>query len=138
PRDPRIAGRIVFLGGTYSTADRHSTPWGPKDGVKLHAMAVEAAFRGTSQSHAFVLPFKLLFKLLLAFAIAATYHWLRPIPAAIATVILLPVAVWLSGTVMFWLGNYEIGVVPFIVGILLEQQVSLVERSHHRSFHRAT
>lgn len=128
--DPRLANKIVVLGGFHPGAYRHDTPWGTKHGAELVAMAIEEGLNPNSLGH---LPkaWKWLLKILLALCVAALHHYFRPAAATVLTVVFLPVAVLLSGLVMFWSGDYELAVVPLVAGILLKQLVTSAEKGEH-------
>ena len=129
-KDPRLAGRIVILGGRFSRGDIHQTPWGRKQGAELVAMAIEHILDPASRPE--LAEYALLgFELVLAILIALIHHWIRPIPATIATLALLPLAVICAAELMFQLGGYQLGVVPFIVGMLIHQLVGSAERAEH-------
>lgn len=134
-RHPRLQGRILVLGGFHPGSDRHETPWGAKYGAELVAMAIEEELSGEHQlSHlsAFI---KWLLKLLIAFAIAAIHHFFRPIAATIFTLLFLPIPLLVSALAIFWLGGYDLAVVPLCVGILLEQLATSAEKAEHYAAH---
>jgi CHASE2 domain-containing sensor protein len=127
--DPRLAGRIVVLGGFYSREDRHDTPWGTRESARLVAMAIEEAFHG-GPMHKLADPVKWMLKLLLALLIACIHHWVRPVAATALTIGgLLPAAVLVSGELAFRFG-YDVGVVVFGLGILIEQLLAGAERAN--------
>ena len=128
--DPRLANKIVVLGGFHPGADRHDTPWGTKFGAELVAMAIEEELNPNGLGH---LPkaLKWVLKILLALCVAALHHYFRPLAATVLTVVFLPVAVLLSGLVMFWSGDYELAVVPLVAGILVEQLATAAEKGEH-------
>lgn len=128
--DPRLAGRIVVLGGFYSRDDRHETSWGTRRGAELVAMAIEHRFR-PAPLHKMADAAKWILKFLLALLIAYIHHRLRPLAATAATVLLMPVAVVILGEAMFQFGSYEVGVVAFAVGILIDQLITAAERAEH-------
>ena len=128
--DPRLAGRIVVLGGFYSRDDRHETSWGTRRGAELVAMAIEHVFR-PAPLHKMATTAKWSLKILLALLIAYIHHRLRPLAATAATVLLLPVAVVILGEVLFQFGSFEVGVVAFAVGILIDQLITAAERAEH-------
>jgi hypothetical protein len=132
--DPRIAGKIVVLGGFHSRADRHDTAWGSKYGAELVAMAIEEDITPDGLAH---LPaaLKWFSKALIALGIVALHHYFRPVWATAFTVLLLPLAVLLSGFAIFAFGDYELAVVPLVVGILLEQLVTSAEKAEHWARH---
>jgi CHASE2 domain-containing sensor protein len=131
PPDDRLQGRIVVLGENYSRADEHETPWGPLRGAQLVAMAIEQAFSPAPQHDVDEL-FLIVLEVGIAFLIAAIHHWIRPIPATVITIILLPAGVIISSELMFLFGDYEVGIVPFMVGMLIHQLVGSAERAEHR------
>jgi hypothetical protein len=67
----------------------------------------------------------------IAFLIGAIHHWVRPIPATLITLGLLPLGLVVSAELMFMLGDYEVGIVPFMVGMLVHQLVGSAERADH-------
>lgn len=129
-RDPRLEGRIVVLGALHSRADKHDTPWGTKYGAELVASAIEEDLNPDGLAH---LPVSIKWgmKALIALGIAALHHYLRPLWATGFSVLLLPIAVLLSGLAIFYFGDYELAVVPLVVGILLEQLVTSAEKAEH-------
>ncbi|MBK7928990.1 MAG: hypothetical protein IPJ98_16355 [Bryobacterales bacterium] len=128
--DPRLEGKIVVVGGFYPGSDRHDSPWGTKHGAELVAMSIEETLNPQGLGH---LPTicKWVLKLLLALAVAVLHHFLWPVAATIATVLLLPVAVFMSSLAIFWFGEYQTATVPLIVGVLLEQLVTSAEKGEH-------
>ena len=134
--DPRFENRIVLLGGFYSREDLHDTPWGKRTGVELLAMAIEQELQPQPLHH-LALPFKWGIKALIAFGIAFMYHRLRPVPAVLSTLCVLPALILISGYLAFYLGDSDLAVVPFLVGILIEQLVTGTEQAEYLA-HRAT
>jgi hypothetical protein len=132
--DPRLAGKIVVLGAFHSHADKHDTPWGTKYGAELVASAIEEDLNPDGLTH---LPtaVKWISKALIALGIATLHHYFRPLWATAFTVLLLPVAVFLSGLAIFYFGDYDLAVVPLVVGILLEQLVTSAEKAEHWTRH---
>jgi hypothetical protein len=128
--DPRLAGKIVVVGGFSEGADRHDTPWGTKFGAEAVASAIEEDLNPDGLGHIPVV-LKWFLKGLIAIGIAALHHYFRPIWATLLTVLLLPLAVVLSGLAIFWYGDYELTVVPLAVGILLEQLATSAEKAEH-------
>ena len=128
--DPRLKDRIVLLGGTYSRTDLHETPWGPRYGVELMAMAIEQVFDPVPM-HEVAEYFLIGLEIVLGFLVAAIHHWIRPVSATVFTLILLPLGVIVSAEMMFLLGDVEVGVVPFIVAMLIHQLVGSAERAEH-------
>jgi hypothetical protein len=126
--DPRFENRIVLLGGFYSKADLHDTPWGTRTGVELVAMAIEQELEPEPLNH-LALPFKWALKILIALGIAFIHCRFRPIPAVLATLGLLPPLILISGYLAFRLSDAELAVTPFLVGILIEQLVSGAEKA---------
>jgi CHASE2 domain len=133
-RDPRLEGRIVVLGALHSRADKHDTPWGTKYGAELVASAIEEDLNPDGLAHLPV-PVKWSMKALIALGIAALHHYLRPVWATGFSVLLLPIAVMLSALAIFYFGDYELAVVPLVVGILLEQLVTSAEKAEHWAKH---
>jgi hypothetical protein len=128
--DPRLAGKIVVLGAFDSHGDRHDTPWGTKYGAELVATAIEEDLNPDGLAH-LPLPAKWCLKALIALGITMLHHYFRPLWASVFTLLLLPIAVLISGFSIFYFGDYDLGVVPLIVGILLEQLVTSVEKADH-------
>jgi CHASE2 domain-containing sensor protein len=126
--DSRLKDRIVVLGGTYSRADLHETPWGTRQGAELVAMAVEQLFDPTPL-RAFSDVSQIVLETLIAILIAAIHHWIRPFPATFITLILLAGCAVVSSEVMLFLGGYEFGLIPFILGLLIHQLVCSAERA---------
>jgi hypothetical protein len=118
----------------YSRGDVHDTPWGARPGSELVAMAIEQLFQPEALHH-LATPAKWLAKIVLALAIALIHHFMRPIAATIATLVVLPVSVVVLAEVLSQLGSYEVGVVAFGVGILIEQLVGGAERAEHLAHH---
>jgi hypothetical protein len=126
--DERLRGRIVILGGSFSRADEHDTPWGKHQGAELVAMAIEHILRpedrlGLSE---YVLS---ALELVIALVIGVIHHWIRPIPATMFTLILLPVSVILAAECMLYFGRFQVGVVPFVVGMLIHQLAGSADRA---------
>jgi CHASE2 domain-containing sensor protein len=128
--DSRLKDRIVVLGGTYSRADLHETPWGSRQGGELVAMAIEQVF-DPAPLHEVAEYFIIGLELAIAFLIATIHHWIRPIPATVFTLILLPLGMIVSAELMFLFGDYEVGIVPFMLGLLIHQLVGSAERAEH-------
>ena len=126
--DPRLAGRVVVLGGSYSPTDRHYTSWGTRHGAELVASAIEQAWHSPVM-HDVSGPARWLLELLLGLAIATLHHYVRPLAATFLTIVALPFAIVGMGELLFLLGSYEVGVIAFALGILIEQLVTGAERA---------
>lgn len=132
--DLRLSDKVVVLGGFHEGSDRHDTPWGTKFGAEVVGSAIEEEVRPDNLGRLSLGP-ELLMKGLIAFVIAALHHFLRPLWATAFTLLFLPVAVVISGCVVFWFADYELTVVPFVVGILIEQLANSAEKAEHFSRH---
>jgi hypothetical protein len=135
--DLRLTGKIVILGGFHLGSDWHYTPWGTKFGTELVASAIEEDLRLEPTAY---LPrflrwlleiLKWLVKIAIGLGIVALHHYFRPIWATVLTVLLLPIAIFISGWVIFAWGEYDLAVIPLVVGILIEQLVSSVRKADH-------
>jgi hypothetical protein len=129
-RDPLLEGHIVVLGAMHSRADKHDTPWGTKYGAELVASAIEEDLNPDGLAHMPV-AWKWVTKAFIALGIAALHHYLRPVWATAFSVLALRLAVLLSGFMAFYFGEYELAVVPLVVGIVLEQLFTSVEKAQH-------
>jgi CHASE2 domain len=135
--DPRLEGRIVVLGGRFSRSDAHLTPWAAnplalqsKPGAELVASAIEQGLVPRRPKRAAELALVSI-EFFLAIVIGVVHHWIRPIPATILTLVLIPVGIVMGSEALFWFGSYEVGIVPFIVGCLIHQLVGAAERAEH-------
>jgi hypothetical protein len=126
--DPRLKDRIVVLGGTYSRADAHQTPWGSRAGSELVAMAIESAFDPVPP-HKLGEYAEIAIELLIAMLIAAIHHRVRPIPATLFTLGFLPFGALISAEMMFLLRDQAVGIVPFMIGVLIHQLVGSASRA---------
>ena len=128
--DPRLRDKIVLLGGFHEGSDRHDTPWGTKFGTEMVANAIEEDLRHEPAGN---LPtvLKWLLRVAIGIGVVALHHYFRPIWATVLTVLFLPIAVFLSGLLIFHFGDYELAVVPLVLGILIEQLVSSVQKADH-------
>jgi len=133
---PRVAkandldGKIVLLGGAYSTQDQHQTPFGIASGVEVVANAVEAELNPHGR-RAITETSQIALKVLLALLVAGIHHFCRPFYALWFTmgVLVLLIA---SGSVLAGLfSGYRADFVPFLLGLLIDQLYTSAERAEH-------
>ena len=126
--DDRLKGRIAILGGSFSRTDEHYTAWGKHQGAELVAMAIEQALR--SRDGIELGEYALLaVELAIAFLIGAIHHWIRPIPATVITLVLLPLSVMAAAECTLYFAGLQVGIVPFVVGMLIHQLAGSAERA---------
>jgi hypothetical protein len=126
--DPRITGKIVVFGGSYSSCDQYKTPFGDRPGAEIVASALDQELDGRPTG--FMGRDKYLWKLCLALVIVAVHTMFRPIPALFATLGLLTLLVWQGVWIAFYFVNYRASVVPFLLAIVIEQLGSAAHRAH--------
>jgi CHASE2 domain-containing sensor protein len=122
--------KIVLFGGNYQFSDIHRSPFEEKWGVELLASAVEAELSGHGVKHLPDLT-KFAFKLALATAIGLSFHFLFALPATLISICGLGVVVVFGNLIAVFLGGYEGMVVPFVLGVVIEQLVNVVEQAQH-------
>jgi hypothetical protein len=127
-----LQGRIVLLGGYYSPCDRFATPFGVRQAVELIGSAVEAEL--DPQHQADIEGFAtIIIELVLAITISWIHYLFRPRYALVVTFIMLGV-IFLEGTyVAFRFAGYRMGIIPFVVGLWIEQTFESAEGAHRHS-----
>jgi len=147
--DPVVRDRLLVLGGKYSRADRHRTPFGPKWGWELQAAAMAATLEDVKHAregeHAretepawwprqlieFLLGLVirwwplLLIEFLLGLVIRWMHQKLRWWLAVGGTLFVLSVVVLYAAELAAQWSGFRMALVPFLIGIWLHQ---LVER----------
>lgn len=126
--DPRISGKIVILGGSYSSCDLYKTPFGERSGAEIVASALDQELDG--EHPGFMGSDEYLWKILLALAIVAIHTLFRPIPALFATLGILSLLVLQGVWIAFHFVDYRASVVPFLLAIVIEQLGVAAHRAH--------
>jgi CHASE2 domain-containing sensor protein len=121
-------GDIVIVGAKFS--DIHSTPFGPKLGVELTAMAVETELAGESGVWAVYGWSRWVLKVLLALAIAWLNSRLMPRWASVGTLLLL-VLVFAASFLGIYYRLFRMDFLPFMIGIWIEQLIEVSEHAQH-------
>jgi CHASE2 domain-containing sensor protein len=125
-----FADKVVLFGGNYDFSDVHRNPFEEKWGVELLGSAIETELSGHGEHH-FTFWAKLGIKMLLAAAIGLLFHYLYALPATLLSLFGLGGTVAFASVAAVFLGSYEGEVVPFVLGLVIEQLVNLVEQAQH-------
>ncbi len=125
PNAESLDGKIVIFGGNYQFGDIHKNPFDEKWGVEILGSAIEAELSGQSVNH---IPGKWVFKLALGAVIGLLFHFLFALPATILSLAGLTLLA-LAGNIVAVAFGYEGAVVPFVLGVVIEQLVNLVEQA---------
>jgi len=131
-----LMGKVVLLGGEYDPQDWHPTPYGLKPGVEVLASMTEHWLRGSADYEIEVWK-ELGLKLVLALAIAWIHSRFRPLAALMASLTLLFALVLVGGVLAVYLTAYRATVVPFLLGIVLEQLVTSAHKAQEGGGHAA-
>jgi len=123
-----LKGRVLLLGGEYDPQDWHPTPYGLKPGVEVLAGFTEYVLHHGpgNQSGGWL---KWPIKLLLALTIAWIHCRFRPLAALTLCLLGLGLLVLFGGLLAAYVAGYRAAMVPFFVGILLEQLVTSAEKA---------
>jgi hypothetical protein len=118
-----LGGKLVFLGGSYSTSDfyRSYTASTSVEGVKLLAMAAEAELDGQRLGELPWIATKVL-EIVLSLLLAAAYYYLRPLPATLFSLSLLSLSIIYAGYLAY-LAHISVDFIPFLIAIWLELMV---------------
>ena len=125
--------KVVLFGGNYDFSDTHRNPFEDKWGVEILGSAIEAELSGHSVRH---LPFlaKLSLKIVLGSLIGVMFYFLFALPATLLTLAGLTLVVVSGNVAAVFLGGYEGMIVPFVLGVVIEQLVNLVEQAQEAQF----
>lgn len=127
---PDFSNKVVLLGGTYDYSDTHRTAFQEQWGVEVVASAIESDLSGHGVRH-FPKLQKYLVECVLALIIAALFSRLFVVPATLITLAgLLPMVIF-GNIIAVWISGYEGMVIPFVVGLLLEQMANAVHKGEH-------
>lgn len=130
-----LHGKIVFLGGSYSNADRHHTPFGLRPGVEIVASATEAELDPQKPGQVGLWS-SIALKLVLGIAVIACHHFLRPAYALFAVMGVLAFLVFFGTFVALYVTAYRASAVPFLAGLLIEQLYEGAEKAHDQVAHK--
>lgn len=125
-----VQDRLVVIGGMFSRADRHRTPFGPKWGWELQAAAMAATLEDLQQDHPVVASgFRPLLELLgLELLLALVIHWmhrkLRHWLALIGTLAMLGLVFFFAAALAAWWSGFRIALLPFLIGMWLHQLIA--------------
>jgi CHASE2 domain-containing sensor protein len=120
PAIAALKDRVVLVGGTFGTGDRHRTPLGEMSGVEIWAHTIEAELEGLGIEHVSK------FWLVTADAsVALLIMWLRFFLAGrlafVIYIMIVPVAMMLASFVAFRATALWLGFVPIVAAILIHQ-----------------
>ena len=127
-----LQGRVILLGGEYDPQDWHPTPFGLKPGVEVMASLTEHLLAGTSGKD-WEASAVWGAKALLAFAIAFIHCRFRPVAALLLSLIGLGGLIMGGGLLSLYYFPYRATMVPFLLGIVLEQLVTSAEKAQEGS-----
>jgi hypothetical protein len=128
--DQRLTGKIIIFGGRYSSADLHKTAFGHRPGAEIVGSAIEHELH-LSRSRFMTNVEKYAAKLLLLLIVLAIHTAFRPVAAMFVTVLGLGVLIWQGAWLAYHFIGYRASVVPFLVGILIEQLTTSAEGADH-------
>jgi hypothetical protein len=131
-----LNGKVVLLGGEYDPQDWHQTPFGLKPGVEILASLTEHLLRGTS-AHDIEDRMEWAVKLVLALAIAWIHSRLRPMAALLLCLAGLSFLVLAGGFLAVYFTAYRAAMIPFLLGIFLEQVVTSAEKAQQGGNHES-
>jgi CHASE2 domain-containing sensor protein len=127
-----LSGRIALLGGYYSQCDRYPTPFGMKPGVEIIGSAIETELATTPRIDIEGLE-TVGIELILAIVVAWIHHTFRPRYALLLTILVLSIVLIQASYEAFRFTAYRVGVIPFLVGIWIEQSFESAENAQRRS-----
>jgi hypothetical protein len=125
PNTENLDGKIVVFGGNYQFGNTHKNPFDEKWGVEILGSAIEAELSGNGVGH---IPGKWIFKLAIGAVIGLLFHFLFALPATILSLAVLTL-IALAGNIVAVVFGYEGAVIPFVLGVLIEQLVNLLEQA---------
>jgi hypothetical protein len=131
---PPLKDKVVLLGGEYDPQDWHETPWGLEPGVEIQASLTEHLLSGTSAQE-IETPVEFAVKLLLAIFIAFIHCRFRPMAALLLCLAGLGSLVMTGGLLALYFTAYRAAMVPFLLGIVIEQLVTSAEKAQKAGNH---
>jgi hypothetical protein len=132
-----LKGRVVLLGGEYDAQDWHQTPYGLQPGVEVLAGLTEHVLRGSS-AYAIEDWMEWAFKIVLALMIAWIHSRCRPVAALLLSLMGLGALILTGGLLAVFFTAYRATVVPFLLGIILEQLVTSANKAQKGGEHITT
>jgi len=127
---PDLSSDVVILGGQYDFADIHATPFGGKWGVELLGIAIQSELSNEGMRH-FPKLWKYFLKVVLGFVIGWLFTRLYATAATLVVLLALIPMVLFGNLIAVLVLGYEGMVVPFTLGILIEQLVTATEKAQH-------
>jgi hypothetical protein len=128
-----LGGKVVLFGGQFGYYDLHDTPFGAMWGPEILASGIEGELDGRGQvRHHISVAVKVGIKFVIALLIALMFWSMHPAWAVWAGLVLMGCLVVFGNVLAFVLG-FEAAVVPFMVGVMIEQLVAVTHRAQHLS-----
>lgn len=117
PQASPLHKKIVLLGGSYLGQDRHDTPLGKMEGVKILASVIETELRGGGYGPPNKLTIALL-EIFDGFFLILLFHLLRPLKALLISLLATPVLALACSLISFVSFSRWAYFAPVLLGVL--------------------